>query len=416
MSVLAKIGRRLKTDLADMSRAAIDPKFSQQLTAHRFNQEDIKANEASWLKRHSVVRQEQMEDQARQEKYKTQLGIVGELFKKAEISGDFSPIVDFSENPKLMPEIADYAKLLGSNVTGKSWEVMKQESEWNKEFANLTLNQQKFALERNKFAAAQQEYLMDYYQKNKEAYIDNIHQFQEDAKEAKSVYSIQQFFRNDPNMDEEQRQRYMGIVNEPGMDLSTAQKALDGYLREVDSGIKAENRANKPLRPTEEFRIFKDARDDYQQLTKDIRPAMQAISEIENLIDQNPSGVTDKAITAKITQVFGSKVRALAELNQWRNLGDITERIGGSLNTFFKGNRTEKQFKEIKNVISDYKKELNKADKKFKADTWDRAANFLDDPSKLFPNDKRFTVKEFQGKSYLVDTWREEIVREIGAP
>jgi len=404
MSVLGEIATALKTDIADMSRAQYDIGYSRQLTAHKFA-----------TKREEAKQRRDIESQAQKQRATLQLGLINKLYDQGRQTGDFSKGLLAMESENMNPEVKDYGKKLFEFSSGKSLETLKTEHQWFKDAQNYNLNQMKYNLEVNKYGADQQKYMTNLYFKQYESYVSQLEDQKDKFGQSRNKSAVQQFFNNpnsDPEMTTEQREKYQGLVNKPGVTWEYVQDRYNEYVNEQSSKM---TEAGKDRRVTDkpmDIKTHKFLLQNYQKQSKDARTTLTHISEMENLLAQQKTGPVNKAVTTKVMQVFASNLRAMAEQEQWYNLGDLGERIVGGLTTYFGGKRTDVQFQEIKNLISEYKKEVTRAGDVFKADTWDRAKQLNVDPAFIFPDDNRYQLKKLDGKTYEIDTFR-QMMREV---
>jgi len=252
MSILSTIGKRLQTDIADNYAAILSPDFAKQMVANQFENRRLDRAEKTWLKRHELQRMEKKADLEEANSYKVQMGVLGEAFKKAQGTGDFSGITNIGDNPKFREDVREFARLYAPEFSGGlSWESMKQRVEWGKDARKQSLAEQKFNLENAKFANEQQEYLTDLYFKQYEGYIKGLESKKKEFGDSRNIVGIQQFFNNpnsDPEMTPAQREKYKGLVNEPGVTWEYVQDRYNEYVNEqaaikVDAGKTARNEA-----------------------------------------------------------------------------------------------------------------------------------------------------------------------------
>ena len=208
-------------------------------------------------------------------------------------------------------------------------------------------------------------------------------------------------------LDAEERKEWLPAVT-GNVSQAQAINVMDKFIAKRRAEAAAELKVKTGQSGFKEFQKFKYFNDDYQQQSKPVRKTLDTVAQLENLLAQEQNGVVDKAVTSQLTSVFANNVRAMAELQQWKNLGDIGERITGSINRFFAGDRTEAQRADINNMISEYKKELTRNNDELKANTYDQAIQFDLDPQKLFEDaGKRFVFKaDKHGRKTKIDMWR----------
>lgn len=98
---------------------------------------------------------------------------------------------------------------------------------------------------------------------------------------------------------------------------------------------------------------------------------LKDIQEIKALISSG-GAVSDKGIQSQMTQVFGSKVRALAELENWKNFGGLVDRIEGTFNRLVTGEYSDDQKAEILRSMSDYEKLIQDRSNSVKLAVWNQ--------------------------------------------
>jgi len=159
-----------------------------------------------------------------------------------------------------------------------------------------------------------------------------------------------------------------------------------------------------PLSTKNESDFFWRAKNKYLEQAKPIRGMMGTLEGVENLLAQERSGAVDKAITAGIMSGFSSKARAFAEIEQWKNLGDLGERISGTLTRIVKGNRTEAQYSDLSALISEYKTKVADDSNKMKAEMWDAAKYGGAVPFQVI-GEERYTTKVIDGVTWRSDNF-----------
>ena len=126
---------------------------------------------------------------------------------------------------------------------------------------------------------------------------------------------------------------------------------------------------------------------------------------------QAKSGAVDKATYSKLAETFDSGVRALANLQQWRSLGTLGQRISGMFSQFFGGTMSDSQRLEFAKLVPQFKKDLTKRLNKKKIETWGLASDLGMDPTIPLQED-RYQTKLIDGTLYEVDTFEQRIIRE----
>jgi len=151
---------------------------------------------------------------------------------------------------------------------------------------------------------------------------------------------------------------------------------------------------------------------DYQTQTKDARETMAVLQELDDLLKQSPTGALDKATVSKLTQAFDGGVRALANLQQWRSLGDLGQRISGGLSNFFLGTMAEGQREDFRNLINDYRKDYAKRLNKEKVKAWEFADRHKLNPVDIIGEDRYQQITR-NGRTYEIDMFEQRVIREI---
>jgi hypothetical protein len=163
------------------------------------------------------------------------------------------------------------------------------------------------------------------------------------------------------------------------------------------------------LKPTDVLKFKRN----YQDVTKAPREQAANLDDLDQLLQMEATGARDKAMISKMTQAFDGGVRALANLQQWRSLGDLGQRISGGFSSFFTGTMSEGQEADFRELIKEYKKDFNERYNKVKATEWD----FAESQEGLNPRDvvgeERYQVLQKDGKSYEVDMFTNKVIREI---
>lgn len=97
-----------------------------------------------------------------------------------------------------------------------------------------------------------------------------------------------------------------------------------------------------------------DLRDDFDKRAKPFREQKKALDMLEVALQGDISGLDNKIITNLVSRAIApTNVRAQAELDSFKNFGDLGERISGSIKTFFSGKRTDAQLDQIRTLVKE---------------------------------------------------------------
>jgi hypothetical protein len=147
MSVLGAVSKRLKTDLADYARAAVDPAFSQQLTNKQFEDQAFQRNRKAALEDAAKAREQQLADRADAEQLASQKFAVGKLFDIAmnDPSGKgWRKYMELNTSGNLRPDVQQLSDLLADGAGATSLEAKKYEYERFLDFQKAENDQIKF--------------------------------------------------------------------------------------------------------------------------------------------------------------------------------------------------------------------------------------------------------------------------------
>lgn len=212
-TVLGTLSKRLKTDLGELARATIDPKFAARLDRRDTLREGFDRRRAAQLEDQKTLRKQQLEDQRRSrqqglddrdfrslensiikandralfEKDKAddrtlfeedrtlerkqsiadqdkklsrtmQIAAGTKVFEHGIQTGEWGPFTKFITSENLEPMIKKHFERMNVLSGKKSIEHMEREHKWRIEDAELTNKQQKLALERNKYATQKEQW------------------------------------------------------------------------------------------------------------------------------------------------------------------------------------------------------------------------------------------------------------------
>jgi hypothetical protein len=88
------------------------------------------------------------------------------------------------------------------------------------------------------------------------------------------------------------------------------------------------------------------------------RKQLASLGVLDNLLSGDVTALDEAAITNQVSILSDSNVRALANLNTFKNPGDLGTRLAGAISRFFSGTRTEKQLQDIRALSADLRKKV----------------------------------------------------------
>ena len=190
-----------------------------------------------------------------------------------------------------------------------------------------------------------------------------------------------------------------------GTDMPTAKPGFE--WRPMNKGVTVE--APKP----DLFRRRQALRDDYKTDVKGVNSLGDSVSRLETLLALPRNAANDQAITTALTEVFSSNVRAVAELDKWRNLGNLGQRIAGNINRFTSGTRVESQYQQAAELAKEMRSVIQEGKRKIDQNHWDRAEYEGVDPEQTHNFGRIIVKKHSNGKKYKLDTWTKEVIGEV---
>ena len=97
-------------------------------------------------------------------------------------------------------------------------------------------------------------------------------------------------------------------------------------------------------------------RDDFEKRAEPFRDQLDSLDKLEIVLAGDINGLDNKIITNLVSRaVATTNVRAQAELDAFKNFGDVSERLSGAISTFFTGKRTEEQLNQVRELIKEVK-------------------------------------------------------------
>ncbi len=89
---------------------------------------------------------------------------------------------------------------------------------------------------------------------------------------------------------------------------------------------------------------------EYNERAKPHTETMAALNTLDSLLSGDVSALDEAVITNQLSVLSDSNVRAMANLNVFKNPGDLGTRLAGSLSRFFTGNRTASQLEDARRL------------------------------------------------------------------
>ena len=96
----------------------------------------------------------------------------------------------------------------------------------------------------------------------------------------------------------------------------------------------------------------------YRQDTDESRAKLNEISNLKTVLATPAVAGKQQAIQNTLSQVFGSNVRAQAELEKWASIGGLGQRVTNSVTKFFQGDYSQDIQKDIKDLIGFYEENV----------------------------------------------------------
>lgn len=130
-------------------------------------------------------------------------------------------------------------------------------------------------------------------------------------------------------------------------DETTAhQKVLEGQAQRradiAEKGLAIRERTQADKQYNQRIKTTTGLRKEYSSQTSEITDALDQITLGKEALNQGKP-ISDKMAQAVLSKVANSKVRALAELEQYKNFGDLQERISGFFSRVVTGKYTDTQ-------------------------------------------------------------------------
>jgi len=409
MGALKEIGTALRTTIGENVRASIDPAFARAQTEQRNREKTLLQQEEISTRAAQTKRAHEQKGADHQFKLKTQLFATTMAAQEGLATGNWEGVAKMAQTPELDENIRASMKMIVDAGLPQGFEFALKQGELLLKARNSSAKDLANQLKDKKLQQDERFHIRRMFLEKSKFNFERAESDRDRMVESGDVEVVKEFFRTSPMVDEKERAGWMKAVEGKvgaKQAVNVMNKFLDKEKAEFNLQMKAQIKSKNP----NTFPAFKFFNDDYQQQSKPMRTGIQTINEIENLLAQPQTGATNKALTASVTSLFSTNVRALQELEQWKHLGDIGQRVGSHVLGFLQGTRPESTQQDISNLVADYKKDLIRADKIARANTWDQATGFSVDPFMLFPDNatERFkNIRHTDGKLYRADTWRE---------
>jgi len=99
-------------------------------------------------------------------------------------------------------------------------------------------------------------------------------------------------------------------------------------------------------------------RDDFEGRVKPFREQLRQLDTLDSLLSGDVSALDEAQIVNQLATLSDSNVRAQANLNTFKNPGDLGQRLAGSISRFFAGNRTPSQLEEIRQLSAQLRSDI----------------------------------------------------------
>jgi hypothetical protein len=410
MTVLGDLSKRLQTDLSDLARASIDPQFSRSLTAANFQDKQLEKQRERQLEDQATSRRQQLQDEDRKIKLQSQLYATGIAVEQGRQSGDWTGLKNMVDSGNIDPTIAPELEMLANAgiPQGLDW-ALKQGDALIKA-RNATVAEQRNMIAQKGLDERTRNNIRTMFLRKQELNFNRAQAELDTAIAEDNADVVKNFFDTSPMLTEAERAGWQKAVEG---DVSGAQaiNVMNKFLDEQRAlGVQEARNIAKANKSPDDFKLFKNVRDDYQGNSKPLRDELQTVADIENLLGQEQNASTNAALTNKVSSLFSGQLRAQAELNRWKNVGNLGQRIGNAFDQFFTGTRTQSSLEGIRQTVSNYKADLIRAHNREKARAYDNLMEFGEgrqDPNQLFPDaSERFKERVgADGKTYIGDMW-----------
>ncbi len=101
----------------------------------------------------------------------------------------------------------------------------------------------------------------------------------------------------------------------------------------------------------------KSVRQEYNKDSEELQEVRRLIGVGRTALAEG-SPISDKIVQSVLSRLSSSKVRALAELQQFKNYGTLAERTSGALSQFFSGGRSDTQKKIALDLLNNFEENM----------------------------------------------------------
>jgi len=99
-------------------------------------------------------------------------------------------------------------------------------------------------------------------------------------------------------------------------------------------------------------------RDDFEVRVKPFREQLRQLDTLDSLLSGDVSALDEAQIVNQLSILSDSNVRAQANLNTFKNPGDLGQRLGGAISRFFAGTRTPSQLEEVRQLSTQLRQDI----------------------------------------------------------
>ena len=242
MSVLGTIAKRLQTDIADIARATIDPQFSRELDRRESTRQQFDRERAAALEDRETLRQQRLEDEDRLLSNRLQMAAITETFTRASNTNDWRAwaglISGMEDNQNVNEAIKRYAFDLNNNQGTKSIDRLKLENQWAKDYAQLSLQEKRLALEVSRYESSQQQWVAEQLLKEQEFEFEKMLDLRDQAEKQNNKAALMQWVKETPIIaTQKERTALFNQLREASPDqvIRVWDEATDRYSQRIDN-------------------------------------------------------------------------------------------------------------------------------------------------------------------------------------
>jgi hypothetical protein len=162
MSFLAELSQHLKTDVADIARASVDPAFAQQLTEKQFRREEREEIREADQRKIAEERAAREEAAALQRKSAAQMKVLNGAFEHGRDTGDFNELINVMGSENLIPEVRDFGELLVNSQPGQSLESIIKEQRLKNDTRRLDQQDKSLMLQQKRLDSADERFQQEF--------------------------------------------------------------------------------------------------------------------------------------------------------------------------------------------------------------------------------------------------------------